>query len=88
MTMANVPSESGSKFLMYQTEDGKARIEVIFDGDTVWLTQARIAELFGVDRSVITKHINNILKRKELPREPTCAKIARVQKEGSRDVRK
>jgi len=86
--MANVPSESGSKILMYQTDDGNARIEVIFDGDTVWLTQARIAELFGVERSVITKHINNILKEKELPREPTCAKIARVQKEGSRDVKR
>jgi hypothetical protein len=51
---------------MYQTEDGKTKIEVEFENDTVWLTQAQMAELFQRDRTVITKHIKNIFEEGEL----------------------
>lgn len=51
---------------MYRTEDGKTAIEVEFDEDNAWLTQAQMAELFQRDRSVITKHIRNIFKEGEL----------------------
>ena len=51
---------------IYKTKGGDAQIEVRFKKDTVWLTQAQLAELFKRDRSVITKHITNIFKEKEL----------------------
>lgn len=52
--------------IIYQTEDGITKIEVNFNNDTVWLSQAQISELFQRDRSVITKHINNVFKEHEL----------------------
>jgi hypothetical protein len=52
--------------IMYQTDDGLTKIEVSFDGDTVWLTQAQMAALFQRERSVITKHISNIFSEGEL----------------------
>ena len=52
--------------------------------ETVWLTQAKIADLFGVDRSVITKHLQNIFQEGELDKKTTCARIAQVQTEGEK----
>jgi hypothetical protein len=66
------------EIIIYQTED--ARIDVRLENDTVWLTQAQMAELFQTDRTSIVRHINNIYKTDELTREATCAKIAQVQK--------
>src|SRR5690625_3574267 len=53
---------------IYQTDDGQTQIEVRLEQDTVWLTQAQMAELFGRERSVITKHISNVFKDGELDR--------------------
>ena len=72
--------------IIYQTEDGQTRVDVRMENDTVWLTQAQMAELFQTDRTSIVRHINNIYKVEELDRESTCAKIAQVQVEGSRTV--
>ncbi len=58
-----------SNILIYTTEDGLAKIETTFDGDTVWLSKAQMAELFQRDRSVISKHIKNVFAEGELPRE-------------------
>ena len=55
-----------SDILMYQTEDGLTKIEVEFDNDTAWLTQAQMSELFQRDRTVISKHIKNIFEEGEL----------------------
>lgn len=55
-----------SDIIMYQTEDGLTKIEVEFDNDTVWLTQAQMSELFQRDRTVISKHIKNIFDEGEL----------------------
>ena len=55
-----------SEIIIYQTEDGKTKIETHFENETVWLTQAQISELFQKERSVITKHINNIFSEGEL----------------------
>jgi hypothetical protein len=55
-----------NKIIMYQTEDGLTKISVEFENDTVWLTQAQMAELFQRDRTVITKHIKNIFEEGEL----------------------
>ena len=76
------------KIVIYQTEDGQTQIDVRLENETVWLTQAQMAELFETDRTSIVRHINNIYKADELERESTCAKIAQVQNEGSRIVRR
>ena len=58
-----------NQIVIYQTEDGLTKIEVNFDSETVWLTQAQISELFQRERSVITKHINNVFSERELDEE-------------------
>ena len=55
-----------SEIIIYQTEDGQTKIETHFENETVWLSQAQISELFQKERSVITKHINNIFEEGEL----------------------
>ncbi len=72
---------------LYTTAEGKVKIEVFFENETFWLSQKKIAELFGVDRSVITKHLKNIFECAELDDKATCAKIAQVQKVGKRGIR-
>ena len=62
------------KIVIYQTEDGQTQIDVRLENETVWLTQAQMAELFETDRTSIVRHINNIYKAEELDRESTCAK--------------
>ena len=74
------------EIIIYRTADGETRLEVRMESDSVWLTQAQIARLFGVDRTVIVRHVNNIYKSCELEREATCAKIAQVRTEGKRNV--
>ena len=64
--------------ILYQTEDGLIRVDVRIDGETVWLTQEQIAQLFERERSVITKHIRNIFEEGELTAESVCAKFART----------
>lgn len=58
-----------SEILIYQTEDGQTKIQTRLENDTVWLTQAQMATLFGKERSVITKHIKNVFKEGELVEE-------------------
>ena len=77
-----------NQILIYQTEDGQTQIDVRLENDTVWLTQAQMAELFETDRTSIVRHINNIYKVEELDKESTCAKIAQVQQEGKRTVKR
>lgn len=73
-----------NKIIIYQSEDGQTQIDVRLENDTVWLTQAQMAELFQTDRTSIVRHIQNIYRINELDRELTCAKIAQVQTEGKR----
>ncbi len=80
------------KIIIYQTEDGQTQgqtqIDVRLENEIVWLTQAQMAELFETDRTSIVRHINNVYKVEELERESTCAKIAQVQIEGNRTVKR
>ena len=79
---------SGSDIILFESTDGEAKLEVTTDYDTVWLTKPQMAELFGRDRTVITRHINNIYKEEELDQDLTCAKFAQVQIEGGRHVQR
>jgi hypothetical protein len=72
--------------ILYQTEDGKTRLEVRRGQETVWLTLNQMAELFQRDKSVISRHIRNVFDEGELPQERTVAKFATVQREGDREV--
>ncbi|WP_294552253.1 RhuM family protein [uncultured Bacteroides sp.] len=64
--------------VIYQTKDGKTSIDVKLENETVWLTQAQMADLFQKDRTVIGRHINNVYREGELERDITCAKFAHV----------
>ena len=70
------------KIVIYQTEDGQTQIDVRLENETVWLTQAQMAELFDKDRTVIGRHIRNIYKEEELEQDITCAKFAHMGSEG------
>ena len=71
------------KIVIYQTEDGQTQIDVRFENETVWLTQAQMAELFEKDRTVITRHINNVFKEGELDKEQVSAKFAHTTRHGA-----
>ena len=77
--------DSQNEIILYRPND-KVQLEVRLEGETVWLRQEQIAFLFGVERSVITKHLKNIFASGELIFDSTCAKIAQVQMEGNRQV--
>ena len=75
------------EIVMYQPDE-TIRLEVRMDGETVWLNQQQMAELFATDRTSIAKHILNVYETDELEKEPTCAKIAQVRQEGNRKVKR
>lgn len=76
----------GGEFLFYQTEDGRTRLQVRVQDETVWLSLNQLAELFQRDKSVISRHINNVFDEGELGWEATVAKSATVQTEGGKQV--
>ena len=83
-TMAHAePAEN--QIVVYQPNE-TVRLDVRLENETVWLNQARLAELFCVDRTVVNRHIHNIYKTGELDESATCAKIAQVQVEGDRSI--
>lgn len=65
-----------SEIILYTTPDGKVKVEVLFRDETIWLTQKKIAELFRVDRSVVTKHLRNIIRDGELNENSVSAVFA------------
>lgn len=74
------------EIILYQDSGGESQIEVKLDGETVWLSQAQMAKLFQTNRTVITKHINNIYKDGELEEAVTTRKSRKVRQEGNRQV--
>lgn len=70
--------DNRGKIVIYQTKDGKTSIDVKLENETVWLTQAQMADLFQKDRTVIGRHINNVYREGELERDITCAKFAHM----------
>lgn len=81
-----VPEEKQGDIVIYQTEDGGTKIDVRFEGETVWLTQQQMAELFGSSRTNIVEHIRHIYEEGELDEASTCRKFRQVRDEGGRQV--
>jgi hypothetical protein len=75
-------SKEHGEIIIYQAEDGKSLLEVHLQEETVWLTQKQISSLLETERSVITKHINNIFRTEELDRNAVCAKFAHTASDG------
>ena len=74
-----------NQIVIYQTEDGQLSVDVKIENETVWLSQAQMAELFQKDRTVIGRHINNIFKEGELDLSLVCANFAHTKDSGCRE---
>ena len=85
MKEKRIVANNGSAIVLYTTDDGNTQLEVKLEQDTVWLTQSQMADLFGRDRTVITRHIRNIFKEGELDETLVCAKSAQPKRYGRRD---
>ncbi len=71
-----------TEFLLYTSPRGDIKVDVFFHNENIWLTQKRMAELFDVDRTVITKHLKSIFESRELIKDSVSAKIAHTAKDG------
>ena len=71
------------EIVLYQSEDGNVEVDVLFQDETVWLTQEQIAQLFGKGRTTITEHIGNIFKEGELDEEKVCRKFRHTTQHGA-----
>ncbi len=80
--MSTATPSLNSQFILYQSEAGKTKIEVRLENETVWLTQAQMAELFDKGRSTIAEHIQHIFEEKELEENSTCRKFRQVLGDG------
>jgi len=70
------------QFLLYTMPDEEGKVQVVVKDETLWCTQKAMAQLFGVDRSVITKHLKNVFETQELVESSVCAKIAHTAEDG------
>ena len=71
------------EIVLYQSENGNIKVDVLFQDETVWLTQEQIAQLFGKGRTTITEHIGNIFKEGELDEEKVCRKFRHTTQHGA-----
>ena len=88
MAKANDPSDKPSEILLYQTVDGRTRLDVRVEGDTVWLTQAQMADLFQTTPQNITIHILGVYDERELAEGATCKDYLQVRREGDCEVQR
>ena len=75
-----------NELLIYESSDGKIKLDINLENETVWLSLDQMAKLFGRDKSVISRHIKNIFNEGELEQSSTVANFATVQKEGNREI--
>ncbi len=75
MVKSKAPQQD-NQITFYRSIDGAMNIEVLYAGENVWITQKRMADLFEVDRTVVTKHLKNIFDANELEKISVCAKVA------------
>ena len=82
--MANLSlQDQTTEFLLYTAPNGAIKVEVLLSGETLWLTQERMAELFGVQRPAITKHLKNIFESKELQEDVVCSILEHTTEHGA-----
>lgn len=77
--------QNKSSIVLYTTKDGNIQLDVKLDNETVWLTQEQMSQLFGRERSNISRHISNIFREGELDRSLVCAKFAQPKKYGRQE---
>lgn len=80
--------DTNNAIVIYEASKGDIRLDVRLENETIWLTLNQIADLFGIDKSGISRHTKNIYKEGELKEESTVAKFATVQKEGKRTIKR
>ncbi len=78
--------DNQKNFILYTDKDGKVKVDVFIQGETVWLTQKAMAELFGVKIPAVSKHLANIFETGESQKKSTLSILETVQKEGIRQV--
>ena len=83
-TIPQEPVSAEKEVILYQTDDGNINVSVFFYDETFWLTQKAMADLFGVDRTVITKHLSNIFSDEELDKNSVCAIFAHTASDGKK----
>ncbi len=81
--MTKEKEHNNGEIIIYQSEDGKIRLDVRLEDKTVWLTQEQIVTLFNKGRSTITEHINNIFKKGELEEDKVCRKFRHTTQHGA-----
>ena len=86
--MSDLPEPIESQAIFYTTSEGATRVEVLFQDETFWLPQKRIAELFGVDVRTVSEHLSNIFATEELEEAAVVRKSRIVRREGAREVRR
>lgn len=80
--------KQSTPFLLYKTSNNEIKVDVLIQNETLWLNQKQMSELFGVDSDTVSYHLKNIYNTDELSESSTTEKIAVVQKEGSREVKR
>jgi hypothetical protein len=80
--MGDSATTPGGEDLLYEAPDGQVRVDVRLEQETVWLTQEQLSQLFGRERSVITKHVRNVFREGELKSGSVCAKFAHTAADG------
>jgi len=81
-----MPTENKSEIVIFKTSDNTVSVDVRFEGETVWLTQAQLVDLYGSSKANVSEHIKHIFEEEELSKEATVRKFRTVQTEGSRNV--
>lgn len=83
MAQKNLPSAEGfNEILLYTTPNGKVKVEIYLQNETIWLTQQKIADLFGVQRPAVTKHLKNIFESGELKEDSVCSILEHTASDG------
>lgn len=82
----NLPEAPQGEFVLFRSEDGQTRVECRFESDTLWLSQAEIANLYQVTPQAITQHIKAVYEEGELVQNSTCKSFLQVRQEGNRQV--
>ncbi len=86
--MNTIKRDGANEIIIYETPNKEVRIDVRLEKETIWLNLNQIAVLFDIDKSGVSRHISNIYKTAELEKGATVAKIATVQNEGNRSLKR